>query len=89
MDWLDAAGADLGGLASGALLQYVAPNARGSGIPLVKVAYAGRSGPLRVRDSIAKFFISALQIGTGSRSARGTDGPDLRRDREPGRPPRR
>jgi CIC family chloride channel protein len=65
----------LGGLASGALLQYVVPNARGSGIPQVKVAYAGRSGPLRVRDSVGKFFISALQIGTGS--SMGREGPTV------------
>jgi chloride channel protein, CIC family len=65
----------LGGLASGALLQYVVPNARGSGIPQVKVAYAGRSGPLRVRDSIGKFFVSALQIGTGS--SLGREGPTV------------
>jgi len=65
----------LGGLASGALLQYVVPNARGSGIPQVKVAYAGRSGPLRIRDSTGKFFISALQIGTGS--SLGREGPTV------------
>ena len=65
----------LGGVASGLLLQYVVPNARGSGIPQVKVAYAGRSGPLRLRDSVGKFFISALQIGTGS--SLGREGPTV------------
>jgi CIC family chloride channel protein len=65
----------LGGLTSGALLQYLVPNARGSGIPQVKIAYAGRSGPLRLRDSIGKFFISALQIGTGS--SLGREGPTV------------
>jgi CIC family chloride channel protein len=65
----------VGGLVSGALLQYVVPNARGSGIPLVKAAYAGRSGPLRLRDSVGKFFISALQIGTGS--SLGREGPTV------------
>ncbi len=65
----------LGGLASGVLLRYVVPNARGSGIPQVKVAYAGRSGPLRVRDSIGKFLIAALQIGTGS--SLGREGPTV------------
>ena len=65
----------VGGLVSGALLQYVVPNARGSGIPQVKVAYAGRSGPLRLRDSVGKFFISALQIGTGS--SLGREGPTV------------
>ena len=65
----------LGGLVSGVVLEYVVPNARGSGIPQVKVAYAGRSGRLRVRDSIGKFFISALQIGTGS--SLGREGPTV------------
>jgi CIC family chloride channel protein len=65
----------LGGLAAGLLLQYVVPNARGSGIPQVKVAYAGRGGPLRLRDAAGKFFIGALQIGTGS--SLGREGPTV------------
>ncbi len=64
-----------GGLAAGLLLQYVVPNARGSGIPQVKVAYAGRSGPLRLRDSVGKFVVGALQIGTGS--SLGREGPTV------------
>jgi CIC family chloride channel protein len=65
----------LGGLLSGVLLEYVVPNARGSGIPQVKAAYASKSGPLRMRDSIGKFFVSALQIGTGS--SLGREGPTV------------
>ena len=65
----------VGGVISGALLQYVVPNARGSGIPQVKVAYSGKSGPPRLRDSIGKFLISALQIGTGS--SLGREGPTV------------
>jgi chloride channel protein, CIC family len=65
----------LGGLAAGLLLQYVVPNARGSGIPQVKVAYAGRGGPLRMRDAVGKFFVGALQIGTGS--SLGREGPTV------------
>ena len=65
----------LGGLISGALLEYLVPNARGSGIPQVKAAYAGKAGPLRMRDSIGKFFLSALQIGTGS--SLGREGPTV------------
>jgi CIC family chloride channel protein len=65
----------VGGLVSGALLQYLFPNARGSGIPQVKVAYAGRSGPLRLRDSVGKFLVGALQIGTGS--SLGREGPTV------------
>lgn len=64
-----------GGLISGALLQYLFPNARGSGIPQVKAAYATRVGRLRLRDSVGKFFVSALQIGTGS--SLGREGPTV------------
>jgi CIC family chloride channel protein len=64
-----------GGLAAGLLLHHVVPNARGSGIPQVKVAYAGRSKPLRLRDSIGKFLVGALQIGTGS--SLGREGPTV------------
>jgi len=65
----------LGGLAAGLLLHYLVPNARGSGIPQVKVAYAGRGGPLRLRDAVGKFFVGALQIGTGS--SLGREGPTV------------
>ncbi|HEY1557997.1 MAG TPA: chloride channel protein [Kofleriaceae bacterium] len=65
----------LGGLVSGLLLYYVVPNARGSGIPQVKVAYAAKGGRLRVRDSIGKFVIGTLQIGTGS--SLGREGPTV------------
>ena len=65
----------LGGLLSGILLDKVVPNARGSGIPLVKTAYAGRSGPLRSRDSLGKFVIGAIQIGTGA--SLGREGPTV------------
>jgi CIC family chloride channel protein len=65
----------VGGIVSGIVLQYVVPNARGSGIPQVKAAYAGRAHPTRLRDSIGKFFVSALQIGTGS--SLGREGPTV------------
>ena len=65
----------LGAAACGALLQYVVPNARGSGIPPVKVAFAREGGRLRMRDSIGKFFISSLQIGSGS--SLGREGPTV------------
>lgn len=64
-----------GGLAAGLLLFYVVPNARGSGIPQIKVAYAASSGRLRLRDSIGKFAIGVLQIGTGS--SLGREGPTV------------
>src|ERR1700722_7437561 len=65
----------LGALACGALLQYVVPNARGSGIPQVKVAFAMRGGRLRLRDSVGKFLLGALQLGSGS--SLGREGPTV------------
>lgn len=64
----------LGALACGVLLQYV-PNARGSGIPQVKAAFAREGGDLRMRDSAGKFLIGALQIGSGS--SLGREGPTV------------
>jgi CIC family chloride channel protein len=65
----------LGGLVAGLLLYYVVPNARGSGIPQIKVAYATKAGRLRVRDSLGKFAIGVLQIGSGS--SLGREGPTV------------
>jgi CIC family chloride channel protein len=65
----------LGGIVSGVLLQYVFPNARGSGIPQVKVAYSSREGVVRLRDAVAKFFLSSLQIGSGA--SLGREGPTV------------
>jgi CIC family chloride channel protein len=66
----------LGGLLSGALLQYVVPDARGSGIPQVKVAYAVRGGKLSFTHStVGKFLIGTLQIGSGG--SLGREGPTV------------
>ena len=66
----------LGGLLGGFLLQYVVPEARGSGIPQVKVAYAVKGGKLSfINSSIGKFFIGAIQIGSGA--SLGREGPTV------------
>jgi CIC family chloride channel protein len=65
----------LGATVCGLLLQFVAPNARGSGVPQVKTAFALPGRTLRLRDSVAKFFISTLQIGSGS--SLGREGPTV------------
>ncbi len=64
----------LGALASGVMLHFV-PGARGSGVPQVKVAYASKSMRLRLRDSLGKFVIGTVQIGTGS--SLGREGPTV------------
>lgn len=73
MAWVIAVPA-LGALLAGIALQRW-PGARGSGIPQVKVAYALAGGRLRFRDSIAKFVLAGLQIGTGS--SLGREGPTV------------
>ena len=65
----------LGGLLSGALLYYVVPDARGSGIPQVKVAYVVKGGQLPFRVVIGKFVLGVLQIGTGA--SLGREGPTV------------
>lgn len=65
----------LGGLACGVLLDRMAPGVRGSGIPQVKMAYAIRSGRVRLRDSLSKFGVATLQIGSGS--SLGVEGPTV------------
>lgn len=65
----------LGGLLCGALLKYVVPNARGSGIPQVKAVFANNNGRLRLRDAVGKFFIGTLHIGSGA--SLGREGPTV------------
>jgi len=65
----------LGGVISGALLQYAVPGARGSGVPQVKVAYAVRGGRVPFIEAIGKFLIGVLQIGSGP--SLGREGPTV------------
>jgi len=65
----------LGGLLCGALLQYVFPNARGSGIPQVKVAFMSTPAVVPLRDAVGKFFVGSLQIGSGA--SLGREGPTV------------
>ena len=64
----------LGALLCGIVLDRM-PSARGSGVPQVKVVYTLNSGRLRLRDAVAKFLISTVQIGTGS--SLGREGPTV------------
>lgn len=65
----------LGGLVCGWLLQTVVPDARGSGIPQVKVAYIVKGGRMPFHVAVGKFFIGALQIGSGA--SLGREGPTV------------
>jgi CIC family chloride channel protein len=64
----------LGGLLAGIALTFL-PGARGSGIPQVKQAFATEGGRVRFRDALGKFFISAVQIGSGA--SLGREGPTV------------
>src|SRR6266481_6100035 len=46
----------LGALLAGLFTYFWFPNSRGSGIPIVKEAYANRFGYIPFKDTIAKFF---------------------------------
>ena len=65
----------LGGLIVGVGLTYFAPAAAGSGIPQVKVAFALHSGLVSLRETIGKFFLCAIQIGSGA--SLGLEGPTV------------
>ncbi len=65
----------LGGLVVGLGLTYWAPAAAGSGIPQVKVAFALRYGLITLRETIGKFVLCAVQIGSGA--SLGLEGPTV------------
>lgn len=64
-----------GGLAAGLLIHYFAPEARGSGIPQVKIAYSMNYGRIPMRVAFGKAVISALSVGTGA--SLGREGPTV------------
>ncbi len=64
-----------GGLIAGIILHYLVPQARGSGVPQVKLVYTIKSGRIRFRDVIGKFVVSVLQLGTGA--SLGREGPTV------------
>ena len=64
-----------GALLCGVLLEWVFPDARGSGVPQVKVAFAAGGGRVKLRDAVGKFIVGSLQIGSGS--SLGREGPTV------------
>jgi CIC family chloride channel protein len=64
-----------GSLICGAILQFVIPGARGSGVPQVKVAYAVRGGRVPFVEALGKFVVGVIQIGSGS--SLGREGPTV------------
>jgi CIC family chloride channel protein len=64
-----------GGLAAGLLIYFFAPEARGSGIPQVKIAYTMNYGRVPMRVAAGKAAISALCVGSGA--SLGREGPTV------------
>jgi CIC family chloride channel protein len=65
----------IGGLLAGLGLQYWVPAAAGSGIPQVKVAFANRFGAITLKETIGKFVLCVVQLGTGA--SLGVEGPTV------------
>ncbi|MBX9693083.1 MAG: chloride channel protein, partial [Cyanobacteria bacterium] len=72
--WLPVIGV-LGGLISGALIQFLAPHAAGSGIPIVKAYLRGVSTPLDLRTAFVKLVGCIASLGSGL--ALGREGPTV------------
>jgi CIC family chloride channel protein len=65
----------LGGLVAGLGLYYFVPAAAGSGIPQVKVAYVRRFGLISIKETVGKFILCVIQIGSGA--SLGLEGPTV------------
>jgi len=64
-----------GGLVVGLLLQYVTPQARGSGIPQVKLDLAMRGGQIPFQVALSKLVTTAIAVGSGG--SVGREGPTV------------
>lgn len=64
-----------GGLTAGAGLHFLAPEARGSGIPQVKTAYHLEGGRIAARVIPGKMLLASFNIGTGA--SLGREGPTV------------
>jgi len=65
----------IGGLVVGLGLTYWVPAAAGSGIPQVEVAYTFRAGAISMKETVGKFVLCALQLGSGA--SLGVEGPTV------------
>jgi CIC family chloride channel protein len=65
----------IGGLVVGLGLTYWVPAAAGSGIPQVKVAYTFHAGAITMKETVGKFVLCALQLGSGA--SLGVEGPTV------------
>jgi CIC family chloride channel protein len=73
--WLTILTPALGGAVAGLGLVYLVPAAAGSGIPQVKVAYFTRFGSISFKETVGKFLLCAIQLGSGA--SLGVEGPTV------------
>jgi len=65
----------VGGLVAGLGLAYWVPAAAGSGIPQVKTADTFRAGAVTMKETLGKFVLCTLQLGSGA--SLGVEGPTV------------
>ena len=65
----------LGGLVTGLGLYFWVPAAAGSGIPQVKVAFTNRFGSISFKETVGKFVLCVIQLGSGA--SLGVEGPTV------------
>lgn len=65
----------IGGLGVGLFLHYLVPEARGSGMPQVKLDLMMRRGQIPFKVAVGKFFATSLAVGSGA--SVGREGPTV------------
>ena len=65
----------VGGLITGLILEYLEPNASGSGIPRTKSQYYRKFGLMRLREAFYRFLVGVLSVGFGM--SLGREGPTV------------
>jgi chloride channel protein, CIC family len=65
----------IGGVVAGVGLAYLVPAAAGSGIPQVKAAFTLRSGYVSFKETLGKFVLCVIQLGSGA--SLGVEGPTV------------
>ena len=65
----------VGALIAGLGLYYIVPTAAGSGIPQVKAAYTFRNGQIPIKETVGKFVLCVIQLGSGA--SLGIEGPTV------------
>jgi CIC family chloride channel protein len=73
--WLVICAPAVGGLIAGLILQYLTPQARGSGIPQVKLDLAMRGGVIPFKVALGKLVTTTLAVGSGG--SVGREGPTV------------